>query len=550
MPTPAQIAAAAKLAEAAAKKLADVVKAKNALEKVASNAKTTESKAVAIREFKDAQVAAENALAAKKLADTKVANLETKARTAADTRAVAERAAATTVVKKPATPVVSTKAPTGVPILPSTPVGSSLAQFNVSNKTPAVMTNNSASPALAQFNVSQNAPKQAVAGATAGVGMNNNNPPGETPPPPPPPPADEPPVDDTPPADNGTGAIGGTTGGGDTGGGDTPPENNRPVEDIPSTDVPTTDVKQADSSAFGDDTRTLAFDTFKNTLALFFGREEIDNGGWAQGIYKSVSSFYKTGSTITESLNLSLQDVENNPDLKSFRKRFSGIYALQKRLVAGEAIDVPTIAEYFKAESDMGNILRDAGMGDLATQDFLGGILGKGKSVLEVSNLISGAFSAIDNAPKALKDTLQQYYPGADRASIAKAMLLGKDGAAELEKKIKGISVLSAAGSQGVNTDLGTASDIAARGYNYQDALTGFGQVKELERANALAGMEGGTFTQGQAQKYVFEQDVEQKKKLAAIKEKEESRFAGSSGTSKATFSTGYLNKQASGGNF
>ena len=329
-----------------------------------------------------------------------------------------------------------------------------------------------------------------------------------------------------------------------------PPVVTPPPAEIPAVDQPAISTPQVGASAFVDDGRTLAFDTFKNTLALFFGREEVENGGWVQGIYKSVSGFYKSGSSVEEGLNLSLQEVRTNPDLKNFTKRFNGIYALQDRLVAGEAIDVPTVAEYFKAESDMGNLLRDAGMGDLANQDFLGTIIGKGKSVLEVGNLISGAFSAIDNAPQALKDTLQKYYPGADRASIAKAMLMGKEGAAELDKKIKGISVLSAAGSQGVNVDLATASDIAARGVNYQDALTGFGTVKELERANTLASMEGDAFTQTQAQKYVFEQDVAQKQKLAAIKEKEISRFSGSSGTSKGSLSSGYLNRQSSAGIF
>jgi hypothetical protein len=178
----------------------------------------------------------------------------------------------------------------------------------------------------------------------------------------------------------------------------------------------------------------------------------------------------------------------------------------------------------------MGTTLREAGLGDLATQEFLGGVIGQGKSVLEVGNLISQTFSTIDNAPKALKDTLNTYFPSVDRVSLAKALLTGEAGAAELDKKVKAISVLSAAGSQGITVDLATAGDIAARGFDYEKSLTGFGQVRDLQRANTLAQFEGGTFNQQQAQKYVFEQNQTEKERLRRLSSTEEARFAGSSG--------------------
>jgi hypothetical protein len=275
--------------------------------------------------------------------------------------------------------------------------------------------------------------------------------------------------------------------------------------------------------------KILAKDTFKNTLALYFGPAEMSKP-WVDGLYKSVSSFYKTGSTVAESLNLSLMDIRNNPDMSEFTKRFKGVYALTDRLAGGEAVSVPTIAEYFASEAAMGDTLREAGLGDIATQDFLGDVIGRGKSVLEVGKLITDTFTAIDNAPKALKDTLAEYFPTVDRVSLAKALLTGKEGAAALDKKIKGISVLSAAGTQGVKTDLATAGDIAAMGYGYTEALEGFGTVKQLERANVLAGFEGGKFTQEQAQGYVFGKNIAEEERIRLLKEKETARFSGRSG--------------------
>ena len=316
-----------------------------------------------------------------------------------------------------------------------------------------------------------------------------------------------------------------------------------------STQTPAVTAVPGSTGLAVDSTRTLAKDTFANTFALVFGAKEASQP-YVGKLYELVSGFYKTGSTIDEGLNLAIREARDKNVIPEFTKRFAGIFALEDQQKAGKAIAVPTIAEFFAAEAKMGAVLTDAGLGDLATQDFLGGVIGQGKSVLEVSNLIKNTFDTIDNAPAALKTTLSTYFPGVDRASIAKALLTGQEGAAELDKKIKGISVLSAAGSQGITTDLTTASDIAAQGYDYQGALTGFGTVKNLQRANALAGFEGKEFTQANAIDATFGKSIEQKNRLQQLTESEQARFGGSSGTSKGSFSSGYLNRQGKSGAF
>jgi hypothetical protein len=279
-----------------------------------------------------------------------------------------------------------------------------------------------------------------------------------------------------------------------------------------------------------DGTKTLALDTFKNTLALLFGAKEASQP-WVTALYTSASKFYNSGSTIDESINLSLQDVRYNKDLKPFTDRFNGIYALTDRLAKGEAIEVPTVAEYFKTESDMGDVLRTAGMGELATQDFLGGIIGLGKSLLEVTNLINDTFNRIDNAPSALKADLQAAFPGADRTSIAKAMLLGDKGAAELTKKVKAISVQSAAKTQGVTISDLTSQDIAAQGYDYNKSLTGFATVKQTaERGATLGRMSGIDLTQQEAIASAFGSNAAADEKIRKITEEEKNRFGATSG--------------------
>lgn len=291
-----------------------------------------------------------------------------------------------------------------------------------------------------------------------------------------------------------------------------------------------TTVNPGSSGMATGETRTLALDTFRNTLGLLFGAKEASQP-WVTALYTAANKFYITGSTVDESINLSLQDIRFNKDLKPFTDRFKGIYALTDRLAGGEAIQVPTVAEYFKSESDMGDVLRAAGMGELATQDFLGGIIGLGKSVLEVTNLITDTFDRIDNAPSALKADLQAAFPGADRTSIAKAMLLGDKGAAELTKKVKAISVQSAAKTQGVTIDTLTSEDIAAQGYDYNKSLANFATVKQTaERGATLGRMSGIDLTQQEAIASAFGSNAAADEKIRRIAEEEKNRFAQTSG--------------------
>jgi hypothetical protein len=282
--------------------------------------------------------------------------------------------------------------------------------------------------------------------------------------------------------------------------------------------------------------RTMAIDTFKNTLALYFGQAEMAQP-WVNALYNTTSKFYKTGSTIDESLNLALQDVRNNKDLAPFTKRFKGLYELQDKVAKGEAIEAPTVAEFFKSQQALGDVMRSAGFQDLATQEFLGDVLGTGKSVAETTALINDVFAAIDNAPAALKKDLATIAPGADRTAIAKALLLGKEGAAALNKQIAATTVFSAAKSQGLAIDMTTAADYAARGYGYDASLTGFGNVAlgrgPLEKLTEISTGKAVTPETAQTtlQQSIFEKNVTAQELIRLEAEKEAARYASRSGT-------------------
>jgi hypothetical protein len=284
---------------------------------------------------------------------------------------------------------------------------------------------------------------------------------------------------------------------------------------------------------------TLALNTFKNTLALFFGAQEMTKP-WVDGLYKYVSGFYKTGSTIDEAFNLALQEGRFNPDLAEFTKRFKGIYALTDLRAKGGVVQVPTIAEYFATEAKMGDLLKSSNLGDLANEDFLGDVLGKGVSATEFGNRMVAVFDRIDNASDVNKKTISRFFPTLDRTQLAKALLLGEKGAKQLQQELSGYEVLSAAEQQGLGvspTLLGgitneQAQQIAKSGGTYASTLGQFGQISQARETEQKLAEISGVKSMGVSglTGAVIGKSAKELKALEDLTRQEEARFSGKAG--------------------
>lgn len=325
--------------------------------------------------------------------------------------------------------------------------------------------------------------------------------------------------------------------------------NPTPVVGTPNPVVPIpTAIPGAGGNSTVDNGPTLASNTFKNTLALFFGASEVAKP-WVNELYKLTAPYYKSGSTVDEALNLALQEGRNNPNLKEFANRFSGIFQLQDKLTSGVAVTVPTIAEFVKSEAAMGDVLNAAGLGSLNNQQFLGDRIGSGLNVTEFTKRINNVFLGIDALPQQAKDTINRYLPSTDKASLAKAILTGAAGAAELAKNVESYQVLSAAEQQGLGTlttagqaglqggvDLTQAGDLAAMGYNFNTANTVLGQVagnaanfEKILEINSGQDVQRGTAVQGLIQADIKKLASAERAKADAIA-LEIGRYSGRSG--------------------
>ncbi len=278
---------------------------------------------------------------------------------------------------------------------------------------------------------------------------------------------------------------------------------------------------------------TLAKDFFINTLALLMGSREEANKPYVAELYKLVSGFYKDGATIPDAINLALYQAKEQKSIPEFTNRFSGIFALQERRLKGEAIDVPTIAEYVKSQQRLGDILRQSALGDLANETFLNTVMATGKSVDESTSIIVDVFDLIDNAPKEVKAQFATNYPSVTRAQLATALLTGTEGVKQLEKAVKKSGVIAAGTMQGIQVSDTLASDLVSKGQNFQTAGAGFLKVAQiLPEARRLTSIDAGlaagqqAYTTEQAVSATFDQSAKELQTLADMAEREGARFS------------------------
>ena len=285
-------------------------------------------------------------------------------------------------------------------------------------------------------------------------------------------------------------------------------------------------------------TRTLGRDQFKNSLALFFGAAEAAKP-WVDALYDVVSKFYRTGSDVNESFNLALQDARNNPALKPFTDRFKGIYALQDLKLTGKPVLVPTIAEYVVSQAKMADVLNEANLGNLATDEFTTELISKGNSVSTVADKIAKAYLRIDMAPKAIKDTFSRYFPTVDRPTLARTLLLGEKGVNELVDELEKYEVLAAAEQQGlgaINRAGGVteerAKEYARTGGTFSSLLPKFGQIATALPTTTKLSQISKVEDVGQVglEKAIISQSAKELEKLQQLTEQEEARFRAKSG--------------------
>jgi hypothetical protein len=278
----------------------------------------------------------------------------------------------------------------------------------------------------------------------------------------------------------------------------------------------------------------------------------------------SITEAVQKGYT-SDTIQLIMQDPNSKDPLAvAFQTRFP---ANKTRLAAGKS--VLSAAEYLAAERTYTQVMQSYGVSNLATRDKLNSFIANDVSAAEVSDRVSLAINRVKNADPFTKAALAEYYPSLNQADIVGAVLDPTEGLPALQRKIQIGEIGGAAAVQGLKTGLATTSTqsdlytnvqsgalgaegLAAFGITQDQARKGYQTVANVTpRAEFLSSISGGEdYTRLQAEQEAFLGLASAKRAREALSAQEQGRFQGSSGASKGAFSTQYLNRGSSSGQF
>jgi hypothetical protein len=178
-------------------------------------------------------------------------------------------------------------------------------------------------------------------------------------------------------------------------------------------------------------------------------------------------------------------------------------------------------------------------LGDTKTaQAKLAQYIAQDKSPLEIKKRVQMAVEQVQNRTD-VRLMFAEYYPQITDKDLVSYFLEPKDTLASLESKVNIASIGSTAMRQGLVADLGTSQALSEMGVSEEQAAAGYKNVAAvLPDAQKLTALEGGKYTQTEAEGAYLKNLASEQRKLAKLAEREQARFAGSSGVNKASLTS------------
>jgi hypothetical protein len=178
-------------------------------------------------------------------------------------------------------------------------------------------------------------------------------------------------------------------------------------------------------------------------------------------------------------------------------------------------------------------------LGDTKTmQSKLAQYIAQDKSPLEIKKRVQMAVEQVQNRTD-VRLMFAEYYPEITDKDLVSYFLEPKDTLASLESKVNIASIGSTAMRQGLVADLGTSQALSEMGLTEAEAAAGYKNVAAvLPEAKKLSSLEGGKYTQADAEGAYLKNLASEQRKLAKLAEREQARFAGSSGVNKTSLTS------------
>ena len=228
-----------------------------------------------------------------------------------------------------------------------------------------------------------------------------------------------------------------------------------------------------------------------------------------------------TEATIT----FALQESEE------YKRRFAG-----NEIRAKKGLQVLDPASYLNAEDRYRQYLRDYGLKQFDTDDYVRKFIENDTSVAELSNRINIAATRIQNADPSVKAMLRDYYKLDDTQLLA-YVLDPESQIAEVQRRATAGEIGAAAGMQGIRTGVDVAEQLARQGVDQQAAQRGYSTIADaLPTAEKLSGIYGTTmpgYGLAEAEQDVFNTLASAQRKRKNLIGREIAEFGGASGLSR-----------------
>ena len=234
-------------------------------------------------------------------------------------------------------------------------------------------------------------------------------------------------------------------------------------------------------------------------------------------------------------------------ETKEYQDRFS---ANADRIKKGIAVLDP--GSYLEAEDTYRQVLRANGLKQFDNDAYVKQFIANDTSSTEIASRINTAVNRIQYADPAIKKTLNDYY-GLNESDLLGYVLSPDQELPKIQQKITAAEIGTAASVQGLKSNLGVSEQLASQGVTQAEAQKGYANIADFlptteKLGNVYNELPG--YNQADAEQETFNQLASAQRKRERLRQTELGTFGASSGTSKGSFSTAYLNKQSSTGQF
>lgn len=245
---------------------------------------------------------------------------------------------------------------------------------------------------------------------------------------------------------------------------------------------------------------------------------------WVNDLYNVAKEYIDSGTFRADDALLFDIVLSDEKAPVAYKERFKAITELRNK----KSSFVPTVSEYLAMEKKYKEVLKATGLNEIATNEQIAQFIGNEVSADEMSDRISKAFVAIDNADELTKGVLAERFPGLTRQDVARGLLMGKESTYELTKKIAGAQVVAEARRAQVTPEL-SEQEILAQGFGQQDVRKAFQQVAAERTGIQRAGRQfGQQVAQKELEQEVF--GIQPSQKVKSLRSQARAEFGGQTG--------------------